>query len=64
VRAAWKASHRVRMLDQSEGSVSIVHRAMAARKQMTAIEWRGRSGDPVDERERPRLELAQSILER
>jgi hypothetical protein len=30
VRAAWKASHRLRMLDQSDGSVSIVHRAMAA----------------------------------
>src|SRR4029453_14200502 len=30
VRAAWKASHRLRMLDQSDGSVSTVHRAMAA----------------------------------
>jgi hypothetical protein len=27
VRAAWKASHRLRMLDQSDGSVSTVQRA-------------------------------------
>ena len=30
VRAAWKAFHRLRMLDQSDGSVSIVHLATAA----------------------------------
>jgi hypothetical protein len=28
VRAAWKASHRLRMLDQSDGSVSTVQRAL------------------------------------
>jgi hypothetical protein len=27
VRAAWKASHRLRMLDPSDGSASTVHRA-------------------------------------
>jgi hypothetical protein len=26
VRAAWKASHRLPMLDQSDGSASTVHR--------------------------------------
>ena len=28
VRAAWKASHRLRMLDQSDGSVSTVQRVL------------------------------------
>ena len=31
VRAAWKASHRTRMLDQSDGSVATVERALFSR---------------------------------
>ena len=39
---AWKASHRLRMLDQSDGSVSTVHRGWQQRKQIDAyrVAWK------------------------